>query len=107
MSAKVNIDIKKCGSTETTLNYMLKYISANKDEFQTIEATTTYILETRKKRLISTFGIFYKYKPQKLPKTCVYCGAKVTYEYDPDISRIISEAENEPLPPPIIQDYTN
>jgi len=32
---EVNIDIKKCGSTETTLNYMLKYISANKDEFQT------------------------------------------------------------------------
>ena len=58
------------------LSYMLKYVSANKDDFASIEDMALYIKESYKKRLITTFGIFYKIKLEKIPATCYKCREK-------------------------------
>jgi hypothetical protein len=71
-----HIDIKQISTHDDLLSYMLKYVSANKDDFASIENIALYIKESYKKRLITTFGIFYKIKLEKIPSTCYKCGEK-------------------------------
>jgi hypothetical protein len=110
----VNIDIKthsvnKYGSKGSSLNtnpnfvlnYMLKYITLNKEEFSSPERIAKYIVHTRKQKLVYTGGVFYttrNFFPQ-MPCNCYKCGRIITYIYDYDISRHFEEAHAERLSP--------
>jgi len=95
----VNIHITKQSTSTFTLNYMLKYVSANKNEFATVEDMATYIVANRKQKLINSFGMFFKQKFPKQPTLCWRCEEEVHYDYDPDVSNVFWEARRAELPP--------
>lgn len=75
-----------------TLNYMLKYVSVGKESFSTSLNFAKYIHATRKRKLINTFGLFYKLRPQKLPPMCKHCGSTdIIYCSDFEIVKDIRE----------------
>jgi hypothetical protein len=74
-----NIHISRLSSSSFALNYMLKYISANKEDFQTPEDMAEYIFVTHKKKLINTFGLFYNLKVVKTPCICSKCEGYITF----------------------------
>lgn len=71
----VNIHITRQGSSRFTLNYMLKYISANKDDFFSVRDVALYTHFTYRRRLIHGFGSMYNLKLPKVPHYCVKCGS--------------------------------
>jgi len=94
---EVNMNIQKQSSVSYTLNYMLKYISANKDDFATPEAMADYIFITRKRKLINTFGKFFKYKPpEDHPKICPNCNKEIHYYYDYEVKKILLASRKPP-----------
>lgn len=93
-----HIDIKQISTHDHLLSYMLKYVSANKDDFASIEDMALYIKESYKKRLITTFGIFYKIKLEKIPSTCYKCKCKVEIIRDYEVIQVLREAQNRPPP---------
>jgi hypothetical protein len=93
-----HIDIKQISTHDHLLSYMLKYVSANKDDFASIEDMALYIKESYKKRLITTFGVFYKFKIQKIPPTCYKCNCKVEIIRDYEVIQVLREAQNRPPP---------
>ena len=97
---EVNIHIKKQNSTRFTLNYMCKYISANKDDFQTSLDMAKYIIVTRKKRLIHTFGEFYNIEIKSKKQICSHCNQEIEYVIDFEVVCHIEESMNKPDPPP-------
>ena len=97
----VNIHISKQGSSEYTLNYMLKYISSNKDDFNDGKEIAEYIYHTRKKRLINCFGLFFKLKVKKSENICYKCGCHVSYIVDFEVSELL----NGNKPPPDLDKY--
>lgn len=74
-----NVHITKMPTTAFSLNYMCKYISANKDDFSTDRDIAQYIMATRKLRLISTFGLFYNVEVAVQPFVCPHCGCEVHF----------------------------
>ena len=88
---KVNMDIKKLSSSEHTFNYLLKYISASKDSFATPKDEAIYVHATRKKRLLSTTGIFYKTTFPKIKgeKICYECKSPPEFITDPELVDVI------------------
>jgi hypothetical protein len=92
------VDISRAGSGLSTLNYMLKYISSNKEDFSSVKAMAEYISGSRKKKLINTFGMFFKdkIKPQKC--MCFMCSQEIIYSLDFEISELLST--NNALGPP-------
>jgi len=98
---EVNIHVSKQGSSEYTLNYMLKYVSSNKDDFNNEKEIAEYIYYTRKKRLINGFGLFFKIKTKKSDNICYKCGCHVSYIVDFEISELIKESR----PPPNLWKY--
>lgn len=71
-------------STTRTLNYVLKYVSANKDDFLDIKSLAVYICSIRKRKLINTFGEFFKNPPKKHKPSCFCseCGEKINYLFN-------------------------
>jgi hypothetical protein len=98
---EVNIHVQKQGSSEFTLNYMCKYISANKDDFATELDIAKYIVATRKRRLVSTFGEFYKVKFKTNKTICKKCGQEIYYFGLPfEVALMIEEVKKSHVPPP-------
>lgn len=86
----VNIQIRELyGSTKSVLNYVLKYVSANKGDFQSPEQFAQYIFSTRKQKLINMFGTFFKFKPQKTTFLCKKCGGDIEFVYDMELLSMI------------------
>lgn len=104
---EVNIHISRLGSALYTLNYLLKYISSNKDDFSSDEDLADYTCGIRKQKLINAFGIFFKTKSKgKTYEICYNCGDKVTYWSDNTILRtIIEEKEAIAKRPPNLEKY--
>jgi hypothetical protein len=106
---EVNIHVQRQGSSEFTLNYMCKYISANKDDFVSELDLAKYIVFTRKRRLISTFGEFYKVKFKINKKfICKKCGQEIEYLVDFQVVSMLEEIKNNlarPPPPPDLMDW--
>jgi hypothetical protein len=96
----VNIHISRQGSTLFSLNYMLKYISANKDDFNTPLDMAKYILSTRKMKLISTFGMFFKAKFEIIKPVCPHCNMQIYFVFDFEVMNIYRDALNRPPDPP-------
>ena len=71
------------------LNYMLKYISSNKDEFKDAESVAEYIHYTRKQKLVNVGGCFFKFFKGKVKVKSHYCcpicqsEIKFTYYHPP------------------------
>jgi hypothetical protein len=91
---------------EGLLDYLTNYISAWKQDFKDDKGLAEYMVATRKRRLISPFGKFFKDKPQPLKKCCPVCGGsdcEITHDHV-----IIEEFKNQlkkkelkiPKPPP-------
>lgn len=81
-----NIHIQRQSSVAHSLNYMLKYISSSKEDFTDVKSYSQYLFYSYKRRLISSFGLFYKHKPsKKLIHVCVHCQKNISFCYDPEI----------------------
>lgn len=93
---EVNIHITKQSSVRFTLNYMLKYISSNKDDFETDLDMAKYIVAIRKRRLISTFGAFYKCKLKMGKAECFNCHERIIFTIDYEIILEVEEAQKRP-----------
>jgi hypothetical protein len=91
-----NIHVKRQNSARFTLNYMLKYISVNKNDFRTDFDLAKYIMAIRGKRLVSRFGLFYKHKII-VKKECFICKTPIAFTIDQEVIFII---ENVKRPPP-------
>jgi hypothetical protein len=96
----VNIHISKQGSCEFTLNYMLKYISVNKDDFSSSKNVAIYINSTRKRKLINSFGVFFKLKFSKERYICAKCGCYIDWIFDYEVVELMKKSL-EPPPPPL------
>jgi hypothetical protein len=96
---EVNIHIQKQSSSLFSLNYMCKYISANKNDFQTEKDMAVYINCTRKHRLISSFGLFYKCKVPVQPYVCPHCKGIIHFCADQEVISIIERSLIEKAPP--------
>jgi hypothetical protein len=68
--------ITRQNSTHGTLNYMLKHIGANKDDFSSTLDHAKFIVATKPRRLVHTFGLFYGLKFKPAPFMCSGCGEK-------------------------------
>lgn len=73
------VNIQRQSSSLFSLNYMCKYISSNKDDFFSDKDTAIYINSTRKNRLITSFGLFYRVNVPKFPMVCVACGGIINF----------------------------
>ena len=98
-----NLHISQLGSPQYTLNYMLKYISANKNDFDRPEDLAEYIYLTRKQKLLNVFGFFFKYKPPKEQKICRFCKGNVSYIWDMQIVAQIKSEQMRNPPPNLIE----
>lgn len=104
---RCNITISDLSSVSYALNYVLKYISANKDDFSSSFSVAQYIKATAHKPLIKKFGVFVKqikikndnplwFKSYYPPYICSHCGQIVEYCYDIQVNeRLINSS-----PPP-------
>jgi hypothetical protein len=99
--------VKKIGSVKSKLNYMLKYISTQKEDFQSVYFEALYIKSIKGKRLITAFGGWYKIDLIKFSLKCKIicnkCNSEIIFEYDPEeVSRILYE-QSKPPPDPSMQ----
>ena len=78
---------------------MLKYISANKDEFSTIKALAEYIAGSRKKKLINTFGKFFTDNIKAMKSKCWFCSQVIVYSLDFQVSNILHNLKGLDRPP--------
>jgi hypothetical protein len=92
----VNIHISKQDSSFFSLNYMLKYISANKDDFLTPLDMAKYIKATYKRKLINVFGIFFKHKFGKIKCICWRCNKEIEFCYDYELIMRFQESIKPP-----------
>jgi len=104
--ADVNIEVKQLSSRAFAFNYMLKYISANKDDFGEHEDSyiqvAEYMVGSRKKRLVNTFGFFFNFKSDLYPIFCLHCGARIHYIFDDLLSYELSRVHPYEDPPPAL-----
>lgn len=75
------------------LNYMLKYVSSNKDDFDLILDKAFYVLYTKGHRLITTFGRLYNCSVRSLVVyKCHSCNSNVNFSTD---IQVITEFRNQ------------
>lgn len=82
---KCNIRINTLNNNEFTLNYLLKYISSNKESFDSIDAQAEYINAIHHRMLLNPFGCFYKIPKIKQKPLCMICKGTVSYTLDMQI----------------------
>lgn len=90
------INIQRQTTARYTLNYMAKYISSNKDEFETSKDIAKYIIATRKKRLINSFGLFYNHKFKTKKYCCPKCNEDISFIFDFEVMNFYDDPENKP-----------
>jgi hypothetical protein len=96
---EARVHIQRQGSSLYSLNYMCKYISANKEDFFTDKDTAQYIYSIQDKRLISSFGLFYHCIIPKYPIKCVKCGGEIHFSNDREvIFQIEQDLQSRPIP---------
>lgn len=84
----VVIDIKQVcqqkKGVKELVDYLLKYVTAFKDEFYDVKQHAFYISCTRKKKLINLFGDFFNNRPKKHDSVCICkkCGVEVEFIFD-------------------------
>lgn len=102
------VDISQASSPKRVLNYMLKYITQEKQSFSSAETYAYHISKTYKFRQINSSGKFYDFKKkiskhsflsQRLFK-CPICKEPFRYSFDMEVSYILAEAKRKPDPPP-------
>lgn len=93
-----NVHISRQGSPQYSLNYMLKYISSNKDDFSSSLDIAKYIFLTRKRKLVNSFGCFFGVKFQKPVYFCQSCNSKIYFVFD--ISFVNCYLNSSSKPPP-------
>ncbi|MGV8151766.1 MAG: hypothetical protein ACP5OG_01670 [Candidatus Nanoarchaeia archaeon] len=86
----VHIWINRITSYGGALNYVLKYVSANKEDFSSDLDQARYIKQTHKCKLINTFGCFYGEKARlilktKVPIICKHCLKEIEFIIDQQI----------------------
>jgi hypothetical protein len=72
------LDIKRINYHSGALNYVLKYLTKGLQDL-TNEEKGLFFKLTFKRRLIFTFGEFYKIKEEKRKATCKNCGCSYQY----------------------------
>jgi len=85
---KARMHIQRQDTSLYSLNYMVKYISANKDEFNSVHDLAVYINATKDQRLISSFGMFRKMKIIKGILRCSKCGERIYYTFDIELNAL-------------------
>ncbi len=93
--------VKKIGSIKSKLNYMLKYISTQKEDFLSVYFEALYIKTIKGKRLITAFGGWYKIDLSKYQLKnkiiCKACNQEIEFRYDlEEVSRIFYEQSKPP-----------
>lgn len=76
-----------------TLNYMLKYISTGKEDFENEDAEAEYISSTYHTRLIETTGMFKDYPWEKQHPHCEICKTQIQFMTCYDVEKAISHAQ--------------
>lgn len=102
-----HIDISRLNSVSSTLNYMLKYVSSNKEDFQTLDGLAQYIMHSKGKRLVSSFGLFYNLKIPKvsdIPIYCPHCNTKIEFIFDLQLISELRQKEEYHPPPDLSND---
>ena len=100
-----NAFIEKMQGASTALNYLLKYISTTSDVFTDVKDIAIYIKTTHKKKLVTTFGLFFKIKYPKLLQRCYECGEPIHFEFDTELVNLISGNLKFKHPPPDLNAY--
>lgn len=82
------------------VNYLVKYISVNKDNFTCEKSLAKYIISTSKKKLINGFGLFFrdrkKVKKDKPIYICHKCKKQIKVKFDYIVSKAIFEDRHKP-----------
>lgn len=94
-------------NTSACLNYMLKYVSSSKEDFETVEDVALYMKVNYRQKLVSKFGSI-KGLTEKMDvfdfKEVVYCrkcGCIKTFIHDREMSIFVSQSlKNRPPPIP-------
>lgn len=82
---EVNMHVQRQSTPEYTLNYLLKYITISKENFDSVFSMSEFLIVTHKQRLIQSAGFFYNHDEVKflLRKTsssvCPKCGFEITF----------------------------
>ena len=94
-------------ATHGAISYLTKYIAVNKDNFLSYESAAEYIKQTRKRKLINSFGLFFDdIRKGKMPKPvfyCKQCGEAIRYFFDIEVSEIFWKKIHRPPDLPIQQ----
>jgi len=107
--SRAHFYIKKVNSVKKALNYVLKYVVADKGEFKDEKGLARYIKTIHRKRLISPFGKFIGVKIPTPPQihVCEKCGFEIEYIFDElEIWNFVYKPhmkELPPDPPPVIE----
>lgn len=81
---RAHFHIRRIDSVKKALNYVLTYVTTDKNEFRDEKGLARYIKAIHTKRLISPFGEFTKVKIPTPPRfhVCRRCGFEVKYTFD-------------------------
>lgn len=98
-------DISQARSPKVVLNYMLKYITMNKDSFTEIDDFAFHVFKSYKARQINSFGKFYNFKKQieqdhklHVLKKCFCCGEIIKFSFDHEASLLYKNSLEKPPP---------
>lgn len=96
-----HMHIKRLNSVDATFDYVLKYVSVNKDDFISVKAMAQYIYTTKNKRLLNSFGLFrVKIEIPKKFFYCNKCGNEAKFKYDLEVVARLLQAKVTKDPPP-------
>ncbi len=101
-----NIRIERFKQHDGLVDYLIKYISSSKGSFSTPLDFAKYIFYTHNKRLINSFGVFYKTKLGIVEYHCDLCFSKISFTLlDPEGSYILEHPRLKPPPPLSLSEF--
>lgn len=101
---KAHVYVSQVRGAESTLNYLLKYVSSSKEDFSSVQKEADYLCAIRGKRLVNAFGLFFKDKNGKHISfivgknkvVCPSCGEVVIFTYDIELSYSLLHIKDRP-----------